>query len=813
MYSNYIKLALRNMAKNRLYALINIVGLAIGLTVFLLSSILASYERNHDSMFDKRDRIFTVGSVFAADADIMVVETDSVYTALTPLISNELDELEAIARTVSWEYLVSVGDGTESYYQSIKFSDPALLKIFDFQYIYGDASALDDPSGMILSESLARKFFGRPDVLGETITLDHRHDLHVVAVIADVPADSHFSANLLDDDQPLAFAPLSVLSRIDDRNLDENWNRLSMGDLTYMLLPAGRDRDWLQEQINAIYQRHAPKDQQDFIPALRVRPLVAVNTMIWDAIGFPVLDTIRLLGLLVLVIACVNYTNLATAQSLGRAREVGLRKTFGATRKQLLIQFMVESLTTVALAMVLAIACMEVIIPAFNQWTGKAVSLNHLSIAPFLVATTLIVAVAAGAYPAFLITRANPIDNLKNTVLKGNRGNLFRSVMIGTQFAISIFMLASVMVMYFQNRLVEESSNIFPKSQIVILDRVGVEDIRQRHDILRRELTALPGVEGVSFSGHVPYEQSSSASEISRNGGDEAGSLVINSVSIDPAFLSVYDIPLLHGRNIDKDIANDVRTDGSQQVNVLINQLAVSSLGFANDEEALGQSYFSIPGEKSENQSTQYTIVGTVADRNFLGLHNNIKPMAFFMEAADLGMASIRVRGGNLTQTLKDIESVWDRVNPDYPIQLRFLDEVFEDIFSIFTTMNRALAGFALVALALALIGLFGLAAFMAERRTREIGIRKILGARVDQIVRLLIWQFSIPVLWSLLIAMPAAYFASGLYLNFFSERIETLPLIITLASTLGLVTAWSIVAGHAIKIATASPIHSLRYE
>ena len=200
-------------------------------------------------------------------------------------------------------------------------------------------------------------------------------------------------------------------------------------------------------------------------------------------------------------------------------------------------------------------------------------------------------------------------------------------------------------------------------------------------------------------------------------------------------------------------------------------------------------------------------------DRNFLGLHNKIKPTFFHVQPRWLRVASLRVKGENMSQTLQDIERVWDDVIPDYPIQQRFLDDVFQDIYTIFKTMNQVLAGFAVVALSLALIGLFGLAAFMAERRTREIGIRKVLGARVDQIVRLLVWQFSIPVLWSLLVAMPLAYAASQIYLNFFDERILMLPVIIALASVVGLVTAWLIVAVHAVKIATASPIHSLRYE
>jgi putative ABC transport system permease protein len=813
MYSNYIKLALRNMAKNRLYAAINIVGLAIGLAVFLFGSILASYERDHDSMFAKRDRIFTAGSVFAADADIGILETDGIYTAITPLIKNEMNDIEAVARTVNREFLVSVGEQNDSYYQTISFADEDLTDIFDFEYLYGERNAIDDPSGIILSESIARKFFGRADVVGEVLTLDHEHDLRVAAVIVDIAADSHFNSDLIGDSPARIFASLRALETIADYPLEGNWNNLSMGDMTYMLLPQDKGRQWLHDELNAVYQRNAAQDQIDFIPVLRVRPLVESNTMIWDAMGVPAIDTVRLLGLLVLIIACVNYTNLAIAQSLGRAREVGLRKTFGASQGQLLTQFLVESLTTAVLSMLLAIACMEMLIPAFNQWSGKLLNLDYLAIAPFLLLTTIAVAIMAGAYPAFLITRASPIDSLKNAMLQGGKGNLFRSAMIGTQFAISIFMLASVLVMYYQNQLVEKSSQVFPKSSIVILERVGVDEIAQRHTTLRQQLMALPGVENATYSSQVPFEQSNNASEVSRIRGDKAASMLLRRVSIDEGFLETYDIPLLAGRALSRGIANDVESEDSVQINVLINQVGMESLGFVGIEDALGQSYFSIVDEGDEDPIRQFTIVGSVPDLNFKGLHNKIKPLVFMLSPESNRIASIRVKGENLVQTLKDIETVWQQVNPDYPIQQRFLDDVFAEVYVVFKTMNNVLAGFAAVALSLALIGLFGLAAFMAERRTREIGIRKVLGARVDQIVRLLVWQFSIPVMWSLLVAMPVAYAVSGIYLNFFSDRIMMVPFIIALASLVGILTAWLIVAGHALKISSASPIKSLRYE
>ncbi len=816
MYANYIKLALRNMAKNRLYAFINIAGLSIGLAVFLFGMVLASYERDHDNMFSQRDRIFTAGSVFADGADIGVLETNSVYTAMGPLLKAELGELNAVARTVTREFLVTLGDSNDSYYHTITFADPEFTAIFDFDYLYGDGSAIADPRGVILSESTAQKYFGRSDVVGEVLTLDHEHDLVVKAVIAEIPKDSHFNSSMIQEREPRLFAQLDTLASIRDFAFDEDWGNLSLGDMTYMLLPEGKTRSWLNDQVNAVFQRHAPEDQQEFIPELRVRPLVEDNTMIWDALGIPAISSIQLLGLMVLIVACVNYTNLATAQSLGRAREVGLRKTFGAGQRQLLAQFMIESLTVATLSMLLALACLELLVPLFNQWSTKTVSLDYLSIAPFLVLTTVFVGVAAGAYPAHMITRATPIDSLHSSMLKGNRGGLFRSLMIGVQFTISVFMLACVLVMYFQNQQVAKSADIFPRDSIVVLERAEVEDIVKRHETLRRQLMALPGVDDVTYTSQVPFEQSNSSIGVSRTAGDEASEIIINQVRVDEGFLETYDIPLLAGRTLTRDIAGDFLEEDGEVVNVLVNELAAASLGFASPEAAVGESYFEILGDRSweeGREAVQYNVVGLVPDQNFLGLHNKIKPMMFVMQEGWVRVASVRLNGENTLQTLHDIERVWEEVIPDYPIQQRFLDDVFNDIYVIFSTMNNVLAAFAVVALTLALIGLFGLAAFMAERRTREIGIRKVLGARVDQIVRLLVWQFSIPVLWSLLVAMPLAYAASGLYLNFFDERIGMLPVIISLAAVMGLVTAWLIVSVHAIKIATASPISSLRYE
>ncbi len=809
---SYVKIALRNLAKNRLYAVINIVGLAIGLTLFLFSTIIANYETNHDAMFSQRDRIYTVGTTFKRAMDVGLQESNAVPTAVGPIIEAEIEDLEAVARTIYREYFVS--RGADNFYQLIRFADSELTRLFDFSYLHGDAAALRDPQGLILTAAAARKFFGRTDVLGETLELNHKLSMHVAAVIADVAPNSHFNSSLIRDSALEVIAPFAALQALEKYAIEGEWGDISSGHLTYMLLPESKNQQWLQDQLDGIYARHVEDKRKEYIAGFRVRPLVQANTQLWDAIGLPMLATLRLLGLLVLVVACVNYTNLATAQSFGRTREVGLRKTFGADRRQLLAQFLTESLTTALLAMLLAVAALELLVPLFNQATGKAVTLNYLATLPWLLLTTLLVGLFAGGYPAYLITSASALASLKNAGFKARSGNGLRSFMIGVQFAISIFMLATVLVVFSQNQQIELSSQIYPRDQVVVLERVDVKAIQRRHDTLRDELLKLPGVASITFSSQVPFQQRNNTADFSPARGDKTATVGANLISIDHDFLQTYNIPLRAGRNLRRDVANDQNNTNSRQTNVILNELAAARLGFGAETNAIGKSFYNTYDKDGDKpRDVQYTVVGLVPDQNFLGLQNEIKPIVFMADKSLHTKGSVRIESDQLNETLQAIDASWARVMPDYPLQRRFLDDVFAEAFKLFRASHAVLSGFALVALSLALIGLFGLSAFMAARRTREIGIRKVLGARVGQIMWLLVWQFSIPVMWSLLVALPLAYLASNMYLNFFAERTTLVIPIMLLASVTGVVTAWAIVAAHAFKVANARPMRSLRYE
>lgn len=812
MLKNYLLIAWRQIVKNKLYASINVLGLVTGLSVYVFGSLLVNYENSHDTFFERADEIFTVGSVFDPSAGIGVTMNDSIYSAVGPLIEADVEEVLAVARTVNREFLVSVGD--THYYELIRFADPAFLQIFDLEYLAGDSQALEDPNGVMLSRETAVKFFGRTDVVGEMLTLDHDVNLRVTAVVEELPTNSHFSSAIIGGNVGLTMtAPLAALNKATDWDLAGNWNNLSTGNLTYLLFPEGTTLDDVQRALDGVWEAHYSDDMKEFITEMRARPLVDANTVVWDMVGMPVLESVQILAILVLVVAIVNYTNLATAQSLGRSREVGLRKTMGASQTQLLLQFLVESICIVAISMLIALALMEMIVPVFNEASGRGLSIDYLTTLPWLVVTTLIVGVISGAYPAYLITRTTPITALRQSASSGGKGGIFRSAMLGLQFTISIFMLAMVIVVYAQNQKVSNSSEIYPRSQIITLERLAIDDIQARRETLANEIRRIDGVEHVTFSSQVPFEQSNSYSDYTNTPGDEENTVNLNQIFIEDHFLSAYNIPLLAGRDFDASLAADTVKADVFQANVIVNELAVQRMGLSSPEAAIGHVFYDLPDDR---EPRAYTIIGVVPSQNFLGFHNEIKAINFMMSAAENNyrIGSVRVAAGvPLADMVSEIEQRWDRLIPEYPLQSGFLDETFADVFDVFNLTTQVLGGFAVIALLLSTIGLFGLAAFMAQSRTKEIGIRKVMGANLAQIVRLLVWQFSKPVMWSLLVALPLAYFGSQVYLDFFADRIEA-PAAIVLGSGLAAILfSWTIVGVHAYRVARENPIRALRYE
>ncbi len=809
MLSNYFKVAIRNIGRNKLYAAINIVGLAMGLTLFIFGNLIANYEYSHDAFYENSEHIYTLRGQIAPGANMGVNQIDNVQAAFGPIIKAELTDIEAIARTINREYLVTVGD--TDIYEIIRYADPELLQIFDFEYIEGDQTALNSSTDALITEEIADKFFQDENPIGKTISLNHEHDLTVSGVIRKPPANSHFSSKIPVDNSLGILVPMNAMQRIADFEPDTNWGNTSSGNLTYVMLPPHLDQQWLETQLDGIYERHYPEDRRGFLSGIFPRPLTDANTAMWDMIGIPIIDIIAVLGLLVLFVACVNYTNLATAQSMARAREVGLRKTLGAGKGQLLVQFITESITITFIAMVFALAVLEAIIPMFNSATGKILAIDYANTLPWIVLTVIGVGLFAGAYPSYLITKTNPIEALRDTARKGRSASWIRAAMIAVQFTISVCILASVLVVYAQNQQVEENSRIFPKDQIYTLDRLDVEQMEDRHETLRNQMLTIPYVENFTLSSQVPYEQTNSSSRVSADRADVENGTSLSYVFIDDQFVDTFNIPLVEGRNFDKANPADTQTRERNTVNVLLNELGAKQLGFTSAQDAVGNVFYEDEGE--EYGITTYTVIGVLEDRNLLGLFTDVKPYYFIMRDAYYRVASLTIAGNAPASVVNDIEDVWQEVYPDYPMQGKFLNETFQMIFVFFETSTKALAGFALFALFLAAIGLFGLAAYMAEQKTREIGIRKALGANNGQIVKLLIWQFSKPVLWATPVGLALAYLTSKTYLDLFVDRISLPFDLLFFAGLIGLVIAWATVASHAYKVARTNPVNALHYE
>ena len=330
MFWNNVKIAVRNLRKNKVFAAINIAGLALGMTIYVLAGLIARYENSHDAFFANSANTYTLGIIAAPGLNVGIEKLNVVQSALGPIVESELTDVEAVARTIRYEYLVSHGD--KGFYESVQFSDPALLEIFDFEYIAGDSTALDNPTNLLITAEQAIKYFATTDVVGEVLTFDNQTDFTIAAVIEDIPLNSHFVSSMVMDGSVGVFAPMQAVVALRDETVEGNWDNISMGNMTYVMLPETLDGAWLQAQLDSVYGRLVPEEVHDTVASFYVDPLTHANAAIWDAFGMPVITVIQLLGFLVLVIACVNYTNLATAQSLGRSREVGMRKTMGQGR-------------------------------------------------------------------------------------------------------------------------------------------------------------------------------------------------------------------------------------------------------------------------------------------------------------------------------------------------------------------------------------------------------------------------------------------------------------------------------------------------
>jgi putative ABC transport system permease protein len=691
---------------------------------------------------------------------------------------------------------------------TITWVDPDFFKVMPLPVIAGDPIAtLARPDGIVLTRSMARKYFGRDDPTGETIELDRDHWMQVGAVIEDVPANSHLAAQIFASGLA-SFSPLAIADRADRGN----W-----GDTvyTYFRLTPGASVDPVREDMAAFVERHAigPQMQVHFrppalelivvpLPAIHLRPapLAAMTPRANKETLFALAATA---GLIVLI-AAINYVTLMTARSTQRAVEVGIRKVVGAARRSLVAQFIGESLLYVVIAMMMAMACVELMIPWFNAYANTNLVFDYWRdplLLGALVALVITVGVLAGLYPAIALSSFRPASVLKGGTLRSAGAGVVRTGLVILQFAMLIGILLMTATIYRQTRFALTDTLRVPTDQILWV--TGACD-----DAIKHQIRSLPGVRAAACNapgslGHVLVHRTDGAN------------LALSRTFVDFGYLELYGLRPLSGRFFEKSYgADSVSPDApaSFQPNVVINETARQQLGFRKSAEAVGKT---ISWARGADLSALLpsTIIGVTPDFSVAASRAKIDPEIYLVDPPELYTLNVKLDGHKIPETIAAIDGLWKKFNASRPISRVFLDQLMQRQYMDVIRQGIIFAAFSSLALFLACMGLFGLAAFATERRIKEIGIRKAMGASSADIMRLFVWEFSQPVLWANLIAWPIAYYSASRWLNGFAYHVNLELWMFLAAGTIALTIALFTVSGQAFLAARAKPVRALRYE
>jgi putative ABC transport system permease protein len=817
MFRNYLLVAVRNIAKQKLFTIINITGLVIGLMALVLANGIVNYEQSYDAFFPDQENIYSISGTVNPTSGEIVRSVSGVPAPLQPLIAANVPGVEYSARLWMSERVARVEENR--FYQTIRFADPDYLKIFELEFIAGDAStALATRDGLILSETAVRKYFGDTEALGQAITIDNQLDLRVTGIIRDLPSNSHFT-NAIIGAVPFEFiARMEIFEELTGANLSQAWGDTSSNNLSYVMLEEGVSAASVDDGLTYLHDTFKP-EQNDFLVGFFLTPLVNMNVAIWEQVGLPVPQSIRFIGLLILLVAIINYSNLANAQTMGRFREIGLRKSFGASRQQLFLQFLSESVTISAVALAIAIGLSILLLGPLNSATGRAFNFAGLFTPAgllLLAGIALATGFLGGIYPALKISKSSVANCLSDRGLNDSGRGRLRNLIIGFQFGIAILLASCAAVIYAQNLHINDSSRIFDRENIVLLDRVGRPGVEEKFETLKGELLRIPEVQSVTASNNVPFEQSSSTSSFSLIKGDRSNAVDLLMIYNDHDFMATYEIPILLGRDFAREMALDTYMEAVEEevrqesVNIILNRMATQQLGWESPEQALDKGFFYA---SADSAGIEFKIVGVIEDLNYQGTVSRTRPMMFTVRPTDYQTAAIHLSNSSI-DTIAQIDDVWDSVNPDYPVERRVLVDELNKNFKVIQGLAGVLGGFALVAVFVAFIGLFGLSAFVTKARTKEIGLRKMLGATVSRLIRQMVYQISIPIVAAIIPATVLAWAAMSFgYLQLFSDRLSSVIPFVAVAAIVVLILAWAVVSYHAWRVARNNPIQALRYE
>jgi len=811
MIWNYLVTALRSFRRHKLYGFINIAGLAVGLACAIFIILYLRDELSYDKWIADSQNIWRVETTFSSpgrDHDFFPSVPFPVINVMRAQIPGVLDRTHLIPENMT----AQVGD--HQFAAKLNFVDPNFFQMIKLPLVAGDpAKVLAQPDSVVLSETTARQYFGTADPVGKTINVGGSHTLKVTGVLRDLPHNTHLAADLV--------APNTSQADRMNQQARQQWRNVQ--GWGYVKLAPGIDLARMAAQLKIMTDKSLdPKKQMNLnvkgseILHLHLTPFRNVHL---DPFGptehgsWTMIYGFAAIAGLILLIACFNFMNLATARAMVRAREISLRKVMGAKRGQLVVQFLGESVLTALVALVLAVALVELLLPAFDSFLNRPITFNLLTEWPLtltVVGVAILAGLFGGIYPALVLSGFRPAATLGTSSSGMSGSGILRTTLVVLQFAISIGLGIATIVVFSQLNYARAVDIGFDRHNLVVIRGADRMPPSQR-EALRQGLMAEPSIERVAASNMVPFDGTILVDQFRLPDGVQQ--FTIRDINIDPDFLSVYGMKLLAGRNLSRARGEDAFPDMDAKpkptnlhANILITAAVARQVGFTV-EQAVGKTIL------TGDQKVPCTIVGVVGDTYYDSLQTPLQPIIYYYDPKGPGPLTIRIKPGQTRDALAAVDRIWHHQMPTITIRRQFQDASFDKLFTDDEKQGSIFAIFVGVAIFIACLGLFGLSAFTVERRTREIGVRKVFGARTRDIVRLLLWQFSIPVLIANLIAWPVAWFYLRHWLEGYAYRISLNPIYFLAGGLAALVIAWVTVIAHAVMVARANPVHALRYE
>ncbi len=720
MLKNYFKIAFRNLWRHRVFSLINILGLTVGMTACFLIFLYVRFEMSYDNMHSKSDRIYRIICDIKTPTETMKPGGPS-WAVGPHLTMGDFPQVEASVRITGDELLVRKGNVKFQETNSI-YADSSFFQVFDFKLIRGNPhTCLNEPLNIVFSESAVKKYFGNTDPIGQTVLLTgDGFTAKITGVMKDIPENSTIKADMI--------VSMNTLTRKFNPGLNDQWG--NYGNTTYVMLRPGASAETFTKQLPAFLEKMNGTEmkQLNMYPTLmleKFRDVYLRSTRDDSKTGnIKNVYIFSIVAVFILLIACFNFINLTTARSSERAKEVGIRKVVGAGRQQLTRQFIGESVLVCLIAFILTLATAALLLPSFNMLAGKTLSPGIFSNGGFigiLFLASIAIGLLAGVYPALVLSSFKPVSVLKGRFSTGTKGILLRKILVVSQFTISIALIISTIVVYLQMNFMRKQDLGFSKDQEMIINSNG----DPAKDAFMTAVRALPNVKSVSMSSSVPGGGNMGAYSKIQNVKGEMQIANLDLYFVDFDYLKQYDIKMAAGRMFSREFMTDTTHA------MILNEAAVKNFGYRSPQDAVGRDF---------NQwGREGKIIGVMKDFHFKSLQQEIKPLSMRIEPNGCALISIKVSGDNLPGTISSIENKWNSLIPARPFSYFFLDEFFDKQYKSEQRFGKLFLNFAILAIIISCLGLLGLASYSTMQRTREIGIRKVLGATVANIVNLLI--------------------------------------------------------------------------